>query len=260
MHRITSIADFISARYGKNLGLGMLVTLICVVGIIPYISIQIKAIAGSFALLTGQSTTLTTTTFLSDRAFYLMLLLAIFTILFGTRQFEATERHEGLVTAIAFESIIKPVSFVAVGVFITFSLFNGPADIFAQAAKVPALSQNFGFGARHTAGDWFWHCLLGGLAILFLPRQFQVTVVENVAEKHLNKAMWLFPLYLLLINIFVLPLAFGGSLLQRDASADGFLITLPLRNGHPTLALLAYLGGFSAATSMIIVEQRPSAS
>ncbi|MBO0935788.1 histidine kinase [Fibrella sp. HMF5335] len=255
VQRITSIADFISARYGKNRGLGVLVTLFCVVGIIPYISIQIKAIAGSFALLTNQSGTVSSPTFLSDRAFYVTLLLAIFAILFGTRKFEATERHEGMVTAIAFESIIKLVSFVAVGAYITFGLFNGPTDIFARAARLPALSQNFGFDSVHSSGDWFWHCLLGGLAILFLPRQFQVAVVENVDEKHLNKAMWLFPLYLLLINLFVLPLAFGGALLLgTGANADGFLITLPLQHGQHGLALLAYIGGFSAATSMIIVE------
>ncbi len=119
---------------------------------------------------------------------------------------------------------------------------------------MPALSQNFGFSSAHSSGDWFWYCLLGGLAVLFLPRQFQVAVIENVDERHLNKAMWLFPLYLLLINVFVLPLAFGGVLLQGPANADGFLITLPMQHGQPILALLAYLGGFSAATSMIIVE------
>lgn len=253
--RITSIADFISARYGKNRGLGVLVTLICVVGIIPYISIQIKAIALTFSLLSGQSASAGASTFLADRAFYATLLLALFAILFGTREFEATERHEGLVTAIAFESLVKLVSFVAVGLFITFGLFSGPTTLFKQAAQLPYLRQNFGFGPGHTTGDWFWHCLLGGLAILFLPRQFQVAVVENVNEKHLDKAMWLFPLYLLLINLFVLPLAFGGTLLLGSgADPDSFLISLPLLHGQTGLALLAYLGGFSAATSMIIVE------
>ncbi len=251
---ITSIADFISARYGKSRGLGVLVTLFCIVGIIPYMSIQIKAVAGSFATLTGQTYT-PGSLFLSDRAFLLTLLLAVFAILFGTRKLEATERHEGMVATIAFESLVKLVAFVAVGAFVTFGLFDGPGDIFGRAARVPALRETFQFGPGHSAGDWFWQCLISGFAMLFLPRQFQVAVVENVDEKHLNKAMWLFPLYLFIINLFVLPMAFGGQLLLgSSANTDEYVVSLPLRNGQLGLAVLAYLGGFSAATSMIIVE------
>lgn len=254
--RITSIADFLSARYGKNRGLGVLVTIICVVGIIPYISIQLKATAVSFALLSGQTAAQGKPFFLADQAFYMTLLLAAFTILFGTRKLEATERHEGLVTAIAFESIIKLVAFVAVGLYVTFSLFNGPADIFGRALQQPQLRANLTFGAGLSSADWFWYTLLSMPAILFLPRQFQVAVVENVDERHLNKAMWLFPLYLFLITLFVLPVAFGGKLwfAQAGMDADGYVLSLPLLTGQKGLALLAYLGGLSAATSMIIVE------
>ena len=252
---ITSIADFISARYGKSRELGVLVTLFCVVGIIPYISIQIKAIAGSFATLSGQSAATAKPFFLGDQAFLITLVLALFAILFGTRKLEATERHEGLVATIAFESLVKLVAFVAVGIFVTFSLFNGPADIFRQAAKVPALSSEYSFGPGHSSGDWFWQCLLSGLAVLFLPRQFQVAVVENGDEKHLNKAMWLFPLYMFLISLFVLPMAFGGQLLLGyHTNSDEYVLSLPLQHGQLGLAVLAYLGGFSAAASMIIVE------
>ncbi|MBO0947179.1 sensor histidine kinase [Fibrella forsythiae] len=253
--RITSIADFISARYGKSRTLGVLVTAICVVGLIPYISIQLKAIAGSFSLLTGQVTG-RSGSFINDKAFYITLLLAVFTVLFGTRKLEATERHEGLVTAVAFESIVKLIAFLAVGIFVTFGLFNGPADIFRHASQQAVLKQEFTTGAGHTTADWFWYSLLSAIAILFLPRQFQVAVVENSDERHVSKAMWLFPLYMLLINLFVIPVAFGGKLLLNAASfdADGYVLTLPLQYGQQGLALLAYLGGFSAATSMIIVE------
>ena len=255
MQRITNIADFISARYGKNRGLGVLVTLFCVVGITPYISIQIKAIATSFAVLSGSPVATSTTSFFGDQAFYATLLLALFTVLFGTRKLEATERHEGMVTTIAFESLVKLAAFVAVGAFVTFSLFDGPADIFRRADAVATLREEFTFGPGHTTGDWFWYCLLSSFAILFLPRQFQVAVVENVDEKHLDKAMWLFPLYLFLINLFVLPFAFGGYLLLGQAApADNYVLLLPLQNGQTSLTLLAYLGGFSAAMSMIIVE------
>ncbi len=254
--RITSIADFISARYGKNRTLGVLVTVLCVGGLIPYISIQLKAISDSFGLLTGQTGLSGGGVFLRDKAFYITLALALFTILFGTRKLEATERHEGLVTAIAVESILKLIAFVAVGIFVTFGLFNGPGDIFRQAANVPALRQEFSTGPGHTTADWFWYCLLSSTAILFLPRQFQVAVVENSDERHVAKAVWLFPLYLLVINLFVIPIAFGGKLLlgQSQADADGYVLTLPLLHGQQALATLAYLGGFSAATSMIIVE------
>lgn len=255
VQRITNIADFISARYGKNRGLGVLVTLFCILGIIPYISIQIKAIANSFAVFSGLPVATSATSFFGDQAFFATLLLAVFAILFGTRKLEATERHEGMVTTIAFESLVKLVAFVAVGAFVTFSLFDGPADIFRRAAAVPALREEFTFGQGHSTGDWFWYCLLSGFAVLFLPRQFQVAVVENVDEKHLNKAMWLFPIYLFVINLFVLPVAFGGYLLLgQTAGADSYVLSLPLQNGQTGLTLLAYLGGFSAATSMIIVE------
>ncbi|KAB7727569.1 histidine kinase [Rudanella paleaurantiibacter] len=254
--RITNIADFISARYGKSRGLGVFVTVLCLVGIIPYISIQIKAISGSLSLLSGSPDAYDRSFFLTDPAFYTTLLLGIFTILFGTRTLEATERHEGMVTAIAFESLVKLVAFVALGVFVTFGLFDGPASIFSKAIQLPALKEQLTFGPGHTTGDWFWNCLMSMAAVLFLPRQFQVAVVENVDERHLDRAIWLFPLYLFVINLFVLPLAFGGHILLADLPihADSYVLMLPVQYGQKGLALLAYIGGFSAATGMIIVE------
>ncbi|MCX6216302.1 sensor histidine kinase [Spirosoma sp.] len=253
--RITSIADFISSRYGKSRLLGVMATVLCVMGAVPYISIQLKAVTTSFAVMTGHSVSGTSASFLSTQALVISLVLALFTILFGTRKLEATERHEGLVTAIAFESVIKLIAFLSIGVFATFFLFNGPADLFTRAAAAPSLARLFTFSSSASTTNWFWYSCLSMMAVLFLPRQFQVAVVENVDEKHLNKAMWLFPLYLFLINLFVLPLMFAGKLMLGPlVDADNYVLSLPLQYGQTNLALLGYIGGFSAATSMIIVE------
>ena len=251
--RLTSIADFISARYGKSAALGALVTSVCVLGVVPYIALQIKAIASSYLVLTGGSPSTSTT----GPALFTAGALAVFTVLFGVRSVEATERHEGVVLAVALESLVKLLAFLLLGGFVTFGLFGGFADVFDQAAAVPALRQLFTLKGAGTSGsEWLTLLVLSMSAVLLLPRQFQVAVVENVNEDHLRKAMWLFPLYLLIINIFVLPIAFGGLLRLggRGFDADTFVLALPLAAGHSWLALLTYLGGLSAASSMIIVE------
>jgi signal transduction histidine kinase/Na+/proline symporter len=185
------------------------------------------------------------------------MLLAAFTILFGTRHLDATERHEGLVAAVAFESVVKLLAFVAVGIFVTFSLYDGFDDIFSRAAQTIELGALLTFGSESGGyASWATLTFLSMAAIMFLPRQFQVTVVENVDERHLTKAIWLFPLYLLAINIFVLPIAFGGLLHFPGGTvdADTFVLTLPIVEGRPWLALFAFIGGLSAATGMVIVE------
>ena len=258
LQRLTSIADFISARYGKSASLGALATVVCVLGIVPYISLQIKAIAASFDIITRGPAAMQLPlegTAVSS-ALYTTVALAFFTIIFGVRSIEATERHEGMVLAVALESLVKLVAFLAAGAFVTFGLFNGFSDVFTQAAAVPDLSRLFTLNEAGTSsGQWFTLLLLSMAAILVLPRQFQVSVVENVNEDHLRKAMWLFPLYLIIINLFVLPLAFGGRLLSGPGfDADTFVLVLPMQAGHPWLALFIYIGGLSAASSMIIVE------
>jgi signal transduction histidine kinase/Na+/proline symporter len=253
--RLTSIADFISARYGKSAGLGALVTVVCVLGIVPYIALQIKAIAASFVTLTGSGAGAGGPA--ATTALYTTGALAVFTILFGVRSVEATERHEGIVLAVAVESLLKLVAFLVLGGFVTFGLFHGFTDVFDQAAAVPALRQLFTLRGSGTGGaEWFTLLVLSMSAVLLLPRQFQVAVVENVDENHLRKAMWLFPLYLIVINLFVLPIAFGGMLKlgHTGIDADTYVLALPLAAGHSWLALLTYLGGLSAASSMIIVE------
>jgi Na+/proline symporter/nitrogen-specific signal transduction histidine kinase len=262
VNRITSIADFIASRYGKSATLAGVVTIIAVLGIVPYISVQIKAISTTFVLISqypkiSVTIDLVKIPMYKDTAFYVAMLLAVFAILFGTRHLEATERHEGLVAAIAFESIVKLVAFLAVGLFVTYFIYNGFADLFGKAAAVPEIKRLFSLDARSsTYISWSSSTFLSMMAVMFLPRQFQVTVVENVDEDHLNKAIWLFPLYLMVINIFVIPVAFGGRMHFTDGrvDADTFVLTLLMAKHQQELALLAFLGGMSAATGMVIVE------
>lgn len=257
VQRISSIADFISSRYGKNITLGGIVTVFCLLGILPYTSIQIKAIASSFDILqsSGASEQILNTPIYLDTAFYLSMGLALFTILFGTRNVEATAKHEGMVMAVAFESIFKLIAFLAVGIFVTYFVYDGFRDIFYQA-ELRGLGQLFVLSEESSGSEWFWLSMLSMMAILFLPRQFQMGVIENSNEQHLDKAMWLFPLYLLLINVFVIPIALGG-LVHFDTNtidADTYVLALPITYDQGWLALLVYLGGFSAATSMVIVS------
>lgn len=261
-NRITSIADFVASRYGKSQILGGLVTIIAVIGVIPYIALQLKAVSNSFTILLHYPDIVMPTrtaafSVLQDSTLYIALILAAFTILFGTRHLDATERHEGMVAAIAFESLVKLLAFLAVGLFVTFGIYSGFADIFDQAAEVPRLRALMTVGeAGGTYGSWASLTLLSMLSIMFLPRQFQIAVVENVNESHLRKAIWLFPLYLFLINVFVLPIALGGLLHFPDGSvdADTFVLTLPMARQREALALFVFLGGLSAATGMVIVE------
>jgi len=260
IQRITSIADFIGSRYGKSAVIAGLVTVIAVIGIMPYISLQLKAVSTSYLVLINYPDVTIPhyrdIRFWADNAFYVALVLATFAILFGTRHIDATERHEGMVAAIAFESLFKLIAFLAVGIFVTYGLFDGFQGLFREAAASPELSALMTMDAVPGGyGGWFSLTFLAMMAILFLPRQFQVTVVENVDESHVRKAVWLLPLYLLVINLFVLPIAFGGRMTFPAGSVDPdtFMLTLPLASGQTALAVLGFLGGLSAATGMVIV-------
>jgi Na+/proline symporter/nitrogen-specific signal transduction histidine kinase len=262
-NRITSLADFIASRYGKSALLGGLVTVIAVIGILPYISLQLKAVSNSFTILVQypeiiMPTRVDAAPIREDTALWVAMILAAFTIAFGTRHLDAAEHHQGMVAAIAFESLVKLLAFLAVGVFVTFGIYNGFGDLFARAAAEPKLRAMMTplEGVAGGYASWVWLTILSMMAIMFLPRQFQVAVIENVDEKHLNKAIWLFPVYMLAINIFVLPIAFGGRLHFPDGSvdADTFVLTLPMAEKQELLALLVFIGGLSAATGMVIVE------
>ncbi|MBX3702283.1 MAG: hybrid sensor histidine kinase/response regulator [Steroidobacteraceae bacterium] len=244
--RITSVADFIAARYGRDRSLAVAVTLIAACGIIPYIALQLKAIDLTFGTLTVASGGVT----FEDTAVWVAATLALFAILFGTRHVDATEHHPGMMLALAFESIVKLVAFVAVGAFVTWGLFGGFGDIARQVAAVPGLAELR--AGQSTASHYLALAVLGFFAIFCLPRQFHVAVVENSGPADLRMARWLFPLYLVAISVFILPIANAG-LVLGNGDADLFVLGLPLAAGADGLALFAFIGGLSAATGMVIV-------
>jgi Na+/proline symporter/nitrogen-specific signal transduction histidine kinase len=252
IQRITSIADMISSRYGKSPAVAAMVTLIAVAASTPYIALQLKAMTNSFQVISGAGPDalrgIPSNHPNFQLAFWIAAGMAAFTILFGTRNVDANERHPGVVAAIAVEAVVKLVALLAVGMLVVFGIADGPQDIFAH---MPAdmLHTDEVFGPR-----WLTMTFLAAAAVVCLPRQFQVTVVEIADERHLRTASWLFPLYLLLISLFVLPIAIAGlSWLPGGANPDMFVLTLPMWAGHEGIALFAFLGGFSSATSMVIV-------
>ena len=240
-----SIADFISARYGRSRRLAALVTVIILVGIIPYVALQYKAVAMSLSVLSGQDAE--QVGIVADPALYVALLMALFAALFGTRQVDATEHHHGMMLAIALESLVKLVAMVAVGVFAWSWLGGRDLRIAESARTLFEQAPPVGFVAQ---------TLLGFLAIVCLPRQFQVAVVECGDVADIRKARWMFGGYLLLISVMVVPIASAGVALfggDGHVSSDTFVLALPLAEGRNALALAAYVGGFSAATGMVIV-------
>lgn len=257
--RVTSIADFLSSRYGKSTFLGVLTTVILVFGIIPYISIQLKAIGYSFDIITNQNLGddfWDSSAFYKDKVNYFTILLAIFTILFGTRSLDPNERHEGLIAAIALESIVKLIAFLATGIFAVYFLYDGLADVFSQGTNNSITRHLITLNPSPAAStNWFWVLVLSAVSVMFLPRQFHVSVVENNNVSFVRQASWLFPLYLFLISFFVLPIAIAGRLsLPAGSEPDMYVLSLPLFFGHEWLALLVYIGGFSAAASMVVVS------
>src|SRR5205809_915347 len=244
-NRITSLADFIASRYGKSALLGGLVTVIAVIGILPYISLQLKAVSNSFTILVQypeivMPAKVGALSIRQDTALWVALILAAFTIAFGTRHLDAAEHHQGMVAAIAFESLVKLLAFLAVGVFVTFGIYDGFGDLFGRAAAEPKLRAMLTplEGVAGGYANWVWLTILSMMAIMFLPRQFQVAVIENLDEKHLNKAIWLFPVYMLAINVFVLPVLLRLRRLRLNERRDLTGLLLGIRRGAIVLILL----------------------
>jgi sigma-B regulation protein RsbU (phosphoserine phosphatase) len=260
---ITSIADFLSSRYGHSALLGAVVAVITVVGITPYIALQLKAISQTFEVLLQYPVVPIDLVpsggrpFYADTAFGTAVILTAFGIMFGARDLDSSRRHEGLVATIAFESLVKLLAFLAVGVVVTYGMFGGFVDIFRRVVDRPEYARLLGGDPAFSYGDWAALTWLSMMAIMFLPRQFHMAVIGNTREEHIKTAMWMFPVYLLLINVFVLPIALGGLLTLPGApatAADYFVLTLPMADHHQGLALFAFIGGISAATGMVIVE------
>ena len=254
-YHITSIADFLGARYGKSETVAAIASLVALIGAVPYIAVQLKAVIATFGRITSHAPG--TSTFIENNLGVIIVCLMIFfTIVFGVRRLDPTERHQGIVAAVAAESLVKLVAFLAAGVFVTFFAFNGFTDIFQRLATAALPEQSF-LGTPTTL-PFVTVCsylFLSMSAFMFLPRQFHVAVVENSNEKHIRTAMWLFPLYLILINLFVLPIAAGGLLIGLPlAHADTFVLDIPLHYNSHWLALLVFIGGLSAGTSMIMIS------
>lgn len=253
-HKISTIADFISLRYGNNRFLGALITIICVLGTVPYISLQLKAVSETFQIMAFKSNYVSTG-FFDDSTLYIAVILALFAAFFGTQKSDATAKHQGIVTTVAFESVLKLVFFLTIGIYVTYSLYDGTEDIYNQISQTADYKKLNALGGIEGGFNWFFTISLSFMAIFLLPRQFQVAVIENSREKHLKKAIWLFPLYLLLFNVFVIFIAWGGKLTFTNAvNADYYTLLLPLKNNHIFLALLVFLGGFSAVISMVVVS------
>lgn len=254
---ITSIADFIAARYGKSQSLAAIVTVIAVAGTLPYIALQLKAVSDSVTTLLSNPGTagapVMQGTPLGDLAFIIALTMATFAILFGTRHIDATEHQEGLMLAIATESVVKVIAFLMVGAYVTFVMFDGLTPLIQRAAESPQIQQLFDGG--FPGGSWLTVTVLSMVCIVLLPRQFHVAIVENKSEKEIRRAAWLFPLYLVAINLFVVPIAIAGLMTfpGQAVDADMYVLALPLSAGADWLTLAVFLGGLSAATAMVIV-------
>jgi PAS domain S-box-containing protein len=252
--RITTISDFIASRYGKSAPLGTLVAVLVVCGMIPYIALQLKAVSVSLRLMVGPSDFLDT----FDPTLLIAVTLAGFGIVFGARNLDFTRQQTGLMTAVAVESLVKLLAFLLAGAYVTWGLFGGFTDIFSRVAAHPEWSRLLTLDTPPSASyaRWTAMLLISMLAVMLLPRQFHVLVVQNPREQDVHTAAWAFPLYLLLINLFVLPVAFGGLLRLGNAEtlADSYILALPLSESASSMAIAVFLGGFSAATAMIVVD------
>ncbi|MCG6901895.1 MAG: sodium:solute symporter, partial [Rhodobacter sp.] len=244
--RITSIADLISSRYGKSNFLGIIVTVLAVIGTTPYIALQLQSVTLSFSVFSGDGAGAAFED-LDNTALVVAVGLALFTILFGTRSLDANERHHGVVTAIALEAVVKLVALLAVGAFVVWGVADGPSDIVARIEASDIADWN------PAGGRWATLIFLSAAAFICLPRIFQVMVVENADERHVAVASWAFPLYLFLMSLFVIPIAVVGLTVLPGENPDLYVLTVPLSLGREGLAMLSFLGGFSSATSMVIV-------
>ncbi|MFI0490492.1 ATP-binding protein [Flavobacterium sp.] len=253
VNKISSIADFISLRYGNSRFLGALVTMICVVGIVPYISLQLKSISDTFHIVTK---TQSSSNIFTDTTTYVCLALALFASYYGTRYVDASEKRRGIVTAVAMESILKLVFFLIIGVYVTYFVYDGFDDIYNKASVMEGFARKNSIGGITNGMNWYFLCILSMFAIFLLPRQFHTAIIENNKESHIKTATWLFPLYLLLFNIFVFPIAWGGNILfqGKGLNSDTYSLLIPQFFNNNLLTVLVFLGGFSAAISMIVVS------
>src|ERR1700760_4497081 len=250
---ITSIADFIGARYGKSQAVAATVALIAIIGAVPYIALQLKAMASSLETILSEDEAFSHIPIIGDIALMVTLAMAAFAVLFGTRHSDAIEHQHGLMLRVATKSIIKLVAFIPAGAFVTFWMFS-PHELIERAMKTPEAVRAIDY--TPSIGNFLTMTLLSLCAIMLLPRQFHVSVVENSSDAEVSRARWLFPLYLVAINVFVIPIAIAGlvSFPFGAVDSDMYVLALPIEGDAPLLSVGVFLGGLSAATAMVIVE------
>ncbi|MBS1548325.1 MAG: sodium:proline symporter [Bacteroidetes bacterium] len=253
VNKISSISDFISLRYGNSRFLGALVAVVCILAIIPYIGLQIKAISETFHLLTESPIS---KNIFTDSATFVVVVIALFSSYYGTRYVDASEKRLGIISAVAVESFLKLIFFLILGIYVVFGIFNGWNDLFSQAALLEDFQTKNTINGLDGAFNWFFLLLLSASSIFLLPRQFHTAIIENRKEKHIKTAIWLFPLYLLLINIFVAPIAWGGRVLFEGqmVNPEFFSILIPQKMGNTIIATMVFFGGLSACISMMIIS------
>ena len=253
VNKISSIADFISLRYGNSRSFGAIISVVCILAIIPYIGLQIKAISDTFHLVTKSENP---NNIFTDTATYVVLLIAIFSSYYGTRYVDASEKRLGIISAVAVESFLKLIFFVILGIFVTYGIFNGFNDIYEKAKNLPEFTQRNSFNGLEGSFNWMLTSMLSMTAIFLLPRQFHTTIIENRKENHLKTAIWVFPLYLLIFNFFVFPIAWGGKILflGQNVNPELFPILIPQKFGSILISVIVFLGGLSASISMIIIS------
>ena len=253
VNKISSIADFISLRYGNSRSFGAIISVVCILAIIPYIGLQIKAISDTFHLVTKSENP---NNIFTDTATYVVLLIAVFSSYYGTRYVDASEKRLGIISAVAVESFLKLIFFVILGIFVTYGIFNGFDDIYEKAKNLPEFTQRNSFNGLEGSFNWMLTSMLSMTAIFLLPRQFHTTIIENRKENHLKTAIWVFPLYLLIFNFFVFPIAWGGKILflGQNVNPELFPILIPQKFGSILISVIVFLGGLSASISMIIIS------
>ncbi len=251
--RITSIADFISARYDKSHGIAALVTVMALIGVMPYMALQLKAVFSSLEVIGGNGPGAAVFT-QHNIEWAIVLFMVFFTIVFGARRLDPTEQHPGMVFTLAIGGIIKLVIFLIAGIVILYLMNNGIIDTLGRISRTHQSGFMLIDPQRHHFSLWASQILISIFAVMLLPRQFHMMVVENSDEKHVHTAMWLLPLYMMLITLFSLPIAAAGLLQELPKEwGDVFLLKLPHMHDKPWLTLTVFLGGFTASITMVMI-------
>ncbi|CAH0166688.1 ATP-binding protein [Chryseobacterium sp. Bi04] len=253
VNKISSLADFISLRYGNSRSFSAIITIVCLLGIVPYIGLQIKAISETFHLVTE---TPMSKDILTDNATFVVVLIALFASYYGTRYVDASEKRLGIISAIALESFLKLFFIIILGFFVIYYVFDGFSDIYQKASQFKDFKEKNTFNGTEGAMNWMLLCMISATAICILPRQFHTAIVENRQEKHIKTAIWFFPLYLLIFTVFIFPIAWGGRLIfdGQKVNPEFYSILIPQHFDNTLITVLVFLGGLSSCISMIIIS------